>query len=243
MMGDSSMPPLRRGVPPSKKTVRFLEDCQTLSSRLYTLREKIDSHNSKLKQSIVLEQIKEIQVRIIQYNMMLQCIDKSHNEQNIDNNQYNTDRRYCLNKLLDNYYDYQNYVQHIINDSELKTQLMEKIRNKIELITQEMSVGLRRDKMEVCSTLDYSMVLNDHLVFDDSEIKSESNVDSIQDQKKVTDDRSSIHSQENNSMYQLYLNSSNTSKTEQSMMGNTELKGEETPACCLSTIQHVLGFK
>lgn len=176
--------------------------------------------------------------------MMLQCIDKSHNEQNIDNNQYNTDRRYCLNKLLDNYYDYQNYVQHIINDSELKTQLMEKIRTRIELITQEMSVGLRRDKMEVCSTLDYSMVqINDYLVFDDSEIKSESNGNSIQDQKKVTDDRSSIHRQENNSMYQLYLNSSNTSKTEQSMMGNTELKGEETPACCLSTIQHVLGFK
>ena len=120
---------------------------------------------------------------------------------------------------------------------------MEKIRNRIELITQEMSVGLRRDKMEVCSTHDYSMVLNDHLVFDDSEIKSESNVDSIQDQKKVTDDRSSIYSQENNFMYQLYLDYNNTSKTEQSMMGNTELKGEETPACCLSTIQHALGFK
>ena len=181
----------------------------------------------------------------MQYNMMLQCIDKSHNEQNIDNNQYNTDRGYYLNKLLDNYRYYHNYIQHTIKDSELKIQLMEKIRTKIELITQEMSVGLRSDKIEVSNTLDYSTVLNGHLVFDENadEITSESNVDSMQDQKKVTDDRSSIHSQENNSMYQLYLNSSNTSKTEQSMMGNTELKGEETPACCLSTIQHVLGFK
>lgn len=167
---------------------------------------------------------------------------KSHNEQNIDNNQYNTDRRYCLNKLLDNYYDYQNYVQHIINDSELKTQLMEKIRTRIELITQEMSVGLRRDKMEVCNTFDCSMALNGHLVFDDSEIKSESNVDSIQDQKKVTDDRSSIHRQEN-SMHQLYLNYNNTLKNEQSKKDTSKRKVEVPPACCLSTIQHALGFK
>ena len=241
-MSNSYMLP-RRGIPQRQRNSRVSENNQICGSRLDTLREKIHSHNNKLKQSIVLEQIKEIQVRIIQYNMMLQCIDKSHNEQKIDNNQYNTDRGYYLNKLLDNYCDYQNYIQHTIKDSELKTQLMEKIRTRIELITQEMSVGLRRDKMEVCNTFDCSMVLNGHLVFDDSEIKSESNVDSIQDQKKVTDDRSSIHSQENNSMYQLYLNYNNTLKNEQSNKDTSKLKVEEPPACCLSTIQHALGFK